>query len=426
VAGRSKELKLDIVPEPKGDKLQLTAYWEDKPLEGAKLSITFGDEEPVEEATNKDGVVTIERKGDGLVSALGNYLDKEASGEFNGKKYAGVMHYASLTFGATEEATTDKAAVSNEHHQPQAALVPLPEPLSSFGAAVADGWLYIYSGHTGDEHEHSIANLSKHFRRLKIEGGSEWEELPMQTPLQGLALVAHGGKIYRMGGLNARNATKEDEEDLHSTAEFAEFDPASGQWKLLAPLPAPRSSHNAVVIGERLYVVGGWHLHGKSPGEWQPDALVYDFANPGAGWQKLPEPPFKRRALAVGNWQGKLVAIGGMDEKGRVSRRVDIFDPQSAQWSQGPKLPGAGMAGFGGAACDIDGQIFVSGLKGVVYRLNDSGSAWEEATRMATGRFFHQLVPTTSGGLLAVGGASREDHLADIEWIDVSDDGRRL
>ena len=52
----------------------------------------------------------------------------------------------------------------------------------------------------------------------------------MQTPLQGLPLVAHGGRIYRVGGLNARNATKKDKEDLHSTSDFAGFDPASGKW----------------------------------------------------------------------------------------------------------------------------------------------------------------------------------------------------
>jgi N-acetylneuraminic acid mutarotase len=310
--------------------------------------------------------------------------------------------------------------------EPQSSLVPLPEPVSSFGAAVSDGWLYIYGGHIGNEHEHSAANLSQHFRRIKLAEGAAWEQLEMQAPLQGLALVAHEGKIYRMGGLNARNATKKDDEDLHSTADFAAFDPASGKWTALTPLPAPRSSHNAVVIDGKLYVAGGWHLHGKSPGDWQSDALVYDFAKPDAGWQKLPETPFKRRAIAAGNWHGKLIVIGGMDEKGKVSRRVDVFDPKSDKWTEGPKLPGSGLMAFGGAACDLDGQIYVTGLQGIVYRLNETGSAWEEATRMATGRFFHQLVPTSDGRLLAVGGASRKDHLADIESIDVGENGRRL
>ena len=75
-----------------------------------------------------------------------------------------------------------------------------------------------------------------------------------------------------------------------------------------------------------------------------------------------------------------------MDENGNVSQRVDLFDPQTGAWTEGPKLPGTGMMAFGTAACDLDGQIYVSGLQGVVYRLNEAGSAWEEATRMATGR----------------------------------------
>ncbi len=426
--GKSNGWKLDIVPHMEGDKLKFTVLWDGKPLEGSELSIRFGDAEPVDKKTDKDGRAQLKLGGEGLVSVLANYTEQDVTGKHDGDEYKGVLHYASLTLGPPDSAAAEQPQTAKPTHSegPQAAHMPLPEPVSSFGAAASDGWLYIYGGHTGGEHEHSSENLSNHFRRLKLVEGAEWEELPMQTPVQGLALVAYGGKVYRMGGLNARNATTKDDEDLHSSDKFAEFDPASGQWKSLTPLPAPRSSHNAVVIDGKLYVVGGWHLHGRSPGDWQPDALVYDFAKPEAGWQKLPEPPFKRRAIAVGNWGGRLVVIGGMNEKGRVSHRVDVFDPKPGQWSEGPKLPGSGLMAFGGAACDVDGEIYVTGLQGVVYKLNDAGSAWEEATRMATGRFFHQLVPTSDGRLLAVGGASRKDHLADIESIDVKSNGRRL
>ena len=34
----------------------------------------------------------------------------------------------------------------------------------------------------------------------------------------------------------------------------------------LAPLPEARSSHDAVVIGDKLYVVGGWTLSGDRKG----------------------------------------------------------------------------------------------------------------------------------------------------------------
>jgi hypothetical protein len=284
-----------------------------------------------------------------------------------------------------------------------------------------DGWLYVYGGHIGTEHDHSAANLSKHFRRIRIDGGGQWEALPMQTPLQGQPLVTHGGKVYRVGGLNARNATTDDKEDLHSSAEFAEFDPQTGKWKSLAPLPAARSSHNAVVIGDRLYVVGGWTLAGSPPGDWTQDVVFYDFTDPQSGWHKLETPPFKRRALAAGYCHGKLFVLGGIDAEGNVTQRVDVFDPQSGTWSKGPDLPGEGMASFGVSAWNLDGRLYASGMQGIVWRLNENGSGWNEGARMNRQRFFHQLVPAGNGALLAVGGASHEGHIADMEWIDVRD-----
>jgi hypothetical protein len=77
------------------------------------------------------------------------------------------------------------------------------------------------------------------------------------------------------------------------------------------------------------------------------------------------------------------------------------------------------MAGFGVSAWNLDGDLYVCGLRGVLYRLSDTGSAWEEAGKMETPRFFHQLVPGPHGSLLAVGGASMNGHLATIERIEL-------
>jgi hypothetical protein len=416
----SKELALDIVPQIDGDECELTVLWEGKPLPDAEVSVAVGDGEAVKKKTDKRGRILFKPEGSGVFSALTSRMDEEVTGTLDDKPYDHGLHYASLTFDWPIRARRDDVQTSSA--QPRFALPPLPEPLSSFGAVVSDGWLYIYGGHTGTEHEHSAENLSNNFRRINLSVGAQhWQELPMQTSLQGLALVAQNGKVYRIGGMNARNPAPDDEEELYSTAEFAEFDPSTGQWNALAPLPAPRSSHNSVVIGDRLYVVGGWALSGSSPGQWQETALVYDFAEPHAGWQTLPDPPFNRRALAISHWNHQLVVIGGIDEEGEVSQRVDVFDPQTSEWSEGPELPGDGMAGFGLSAWNLDGELYVSGMAGVVYRLSDSGSEWEEVTRKAHGRFFHQLVPAVDSGLLAIGGASREGHLADIEWIDVGD-----
>jgi hypothetical protein len=427
-AGTSKDLRLEIVPTLEGGNVELDVLWEGQPLADAKITIMEGERDPVERKADGKGHLSFKPEVGGIIGILANTIEKEKSGELGGKKYDGVMHYASLTLNvrakedAPQKAAAASAAKSEALTRTKASiLTPLPEPLSSFGAVVSVGWLYVYSGHTGGEHEHSAANLSKHFRRIKLDGGAAWEELPMQTPLQGLPIVAHGGKIYRVGGLSMRNATTDDEEDIHSVAEFAQYDPETSRWTALAPLPSARSSHNAAVIGDKLYVVGGWRLEGKSPGTWDPAVLAFDFTKPQSGWQKLPHLEFKRRALAAGVWKGKLVALGGMDETNKISMRVDFFDPQSGRWEKGPKLPGAGMAGFGASAWNLDGNLYVCGLGGVLYRLNDAGSEWEEAGLLATPRFFHQLVPGPDGGLMVVGGASPDGHLATIERVVIRD-----
>jgi uncharacterized GH25 family protein len=418
-AGASNELKLDIVPQLEGDSLVLSVLWDGKPLVGAEVSLAVGAGEAVEKTTDDAGRVQLKLEGHGLVGVLTNRQERDAAGKLDEKPYDRRLDYSSLTFTwPMAPASQHGPAKSAEQRAP---VPPLPEPLSSFGAVVVNGWLYVYGGHIGTEHDHSAANLSNHFRRVRIDGGGAWEELPMQTPLQGLPLLAHSGMVYRIGGLNARNATTDEDEDLHSTAEFAEFDPATSHWAALPSLPAARSSHNAVVIGDRLYVVGGWTLAGKSPGRWLADALVFDFAVPQAGWQQLEPPPFKRRALAASHWNGKLIVLGGIGEDGKVSNRVDVFDPTTGDWSDGPQLPGTGTAGFGVSAWNLAGRLYASGLSGRVMRLDDSGSAWKEVARMKTGRFFHQLLPGGDGGLLAVGGASSEGHIADIEWVDVRD-----
>lgn len=416
----SEDLKFDIVPRAKDGELQLTVLWNGEPQADANVTVTVGDGEMMDLKTDDEGTVTVKPKTEGLAMVLANVVDKSQSGAFDDEDYNGSAHYGTLTF-EWRQAESDTADTADDATSQQSTLPPLPEAISSFGGAVCDGWLYVYSGHIGTEHEHSAANLSQHFRRVPVDGSGPWEKLPMEEPLQGLALVAHGGKLYRVGGLTARNATVEQEADLHSTDAFSSFDPTTKEWTTLASLPDARSSHNAVVIGDKLYVVGGWTLAGEAEGQWIDHSLVYDFNDPGAGWQKLPEQSFQRRALAAGQWQGKLAVLGGMDDEHSITQDVEVFDPATRQWAQAAELPGRGMAGFGLSAWNLDGQLYACGFQGRLYRLDHDGTAWEEVARLDTPRFFHQLLPGGDDELLAVGGASREGHLTSIEQIDVGE-----
>jgi N-acetylneuraminic acid mutarotase len=418
-------LKLDAIPKVVDGKVEVAVTWEGKPVQGASVTMTDAEGVPTEESTNAAGVAKFDAPSEGLIGFLVARTDENAKGEVEGEKYTSAAAYGTVTvqFGdatvasapSAEATTTSEAETVNDAAANNAGLAPLPEALSSFGGAVCDGYLYTYSGHIGIEHAHSRDNLSNHFRRLKLEEGSTWEELPMQLPLQGLPLIAHGGKLYRPGGLSFRNAA-EDEPDMHSVAEFACFDPKTSKWTALAPLPEPRSSHDAVVLGDTLYVVGGWTLSGEKEGEWLSTAWSFDLTKPEGEWKAVASPTFKRRALAVARWDRQLVAIGGMDDNGKPSRRVDAFDPLAGTWTKLPDLPRSQMAGFGVSAWNLDGQMLVSGADGVVHKLADDGSKWEQVGKLATGRFFHRLLPGADSTLLAVAGASVDaGHLPTIE-----------
>ena len=71
----------------------------------------------------------------------------------------------------------------------------LVDAVASFGAVGHDGALYVYGGHVGRTHAHSIRNISPGFRRLVLEPGRTWEELARGPLLQGAVLVSDGTAI---------------------------------------------------------------------------------------------------------------------------------------------------------------------------------------------------------------------------------------
>jgi N-acetylneuraminic acid mutarotase len=274
-------------------------------------------------------------------------------------------------------------------------LPPLPVKVSSFGAC--DGWLYVYGGHTGTTHQYSTATVTGRFFRAPLSGG-EWEELPQGPALQGLALVAQGGKAYRVGGMQSRNKPR-DAADNHSVAGSACYDPKSRKWAALPDLPAGRSSHEAVVAGDKLYVVGGWDMRGAKGTTWHGTALVLDLAKPDR-WQSI-EQPFRRRALGAAAAGGKVCVIGGLEEEGATCQ-VDIYDPKTGKWSRGPEFPGGSGNGLSPAACAIGEALYASGPDGKVHRLE--AGRWRHVGTQEVKRFVHRLVPGAEGSLLVVGG----------------------
>ena len=302
---------------------------------------------------------------------------------------------------------------------PAPAYPPLPAAVSSFGAVECDGYLYVYGGHAGKTHRYDTKTVLGTFHRLKLAGGTKWEELPGGPILQGMNLAAHGGKVYRVGGMQPRNAPGEPA-DSQSVAECARYDPKVGKWEPLASLPAGRSSHDVVAAGDKLVVVGGWRLPGKDgTPAWHDTALVLDLSAAEPEWKAIPQ-PFKRRALTAAALGGKVYVLGGLGADGG-DRRVDVLDVGTGKWSSGPALPGSDRAAFSPAACAVGGRPVVNTSEGPVYRLNTAGDGWEKVGRAATKRLVARLVPFGTDAVLLVGGAGGGGNADTAEVIRIAE-----
>ncbi|MEM9190865.1 MAG: kelch repeat-containing protein [Myxococcota bacterium] len=274
-----------------------------------------------------------------------------------------------------------------------------PRSVTSFGAVVNDGKLYTLGGYFGEPHAYSEAGQSKAFHRISLRGDPRWEELPgLAQGIQGVTLATHDAHIYRAGGMRAHNAYGTDA-DMHSVAEVGRFNVGAGQWEELAPLPQARSSHDSIVNGDKLYVVGGWQLRGgAADAVWAESMYVLDLEGD-SGWEEV-SVPFQRRALAVASAGNSLLVLGGLDPERNVSTQVDVFDTEAGRWSRGPDFPGSG---FGVAAIGVGSQVYASGGDGVIYRHELGSEAWEEVTTLTFPRFFHRMVHD-DGRLIALGG----------------------
>ncbi|WP_435006871.1 Kelch repeat-containing protein [Tundrisphaera lichenicola] len=403
----------------KGGKRLVQVLFDGKPVE-SRIKVLPEDGEPTELTSDSLGLAQVDGIEDGKTALWANWVDPKP-GEVDGKPFAETRYYASLTFrpeGGTSGISSDRQIESEGARSVSTSFATMPAPaVNSFGGAVLGDWLYVYSGHTGRTHQYSVETTSRKFRRLNLNDRETWEELPMSRDVQGVALVTDGKYLYRVGGMSARNQPGS-EHDLFSVADFSRFDPESKTWTDLDPLPDPRSTHDAVVIDRKIYVVGGWTMKGeKEKPTYLDHAVVFDLDAPEHGWKVLKQ-PFRRRALAAAEVGGKLYVLGGLTDVFKIERRVDVYNPATGEWTVGPDLPGSGdRDGFAASAFSVEGRLYVSVLSGMIARLDHEGGGWEAIGAWSLPRNTHRLLPGPHRSLLAVGGNFQGQQTPVIEAV---------
>jgi fibronectin type 3 domain-containing protein len=135
-----------------------------------------------------------------------------------------------------------------------------------------------------------------------------WTDLghmPAQDGLTGKrahgASVVIGDKIYIVGG---RWSTHDFQ--IHLTDQLRRYDPATDAWQALAPIPTPREKHTAVVYNGKIYVVGGTGASGLIAG-----MEVYDPSTD--TWSSVVGPALARESHAAAVMDGYLYVFGHFD-----------------------------------------------------------------------------------------------------------------
>ncbi|MEP3482553.1 MAG: hypothetical protein ABJZ55_25145 [Fuerstiella sp.] len=421
------DLKLDVVPSFSNGKIKVAVYFNQKAAAGVQVKATRPGADDVEVETDAKGQASFHLADTGLYSIRARHVDNKP-GQVQGEEYPETRSYCTVSLMVpTADSPAETAGLQN-----------LPQPVTSFGAAVSGQSLFMYGGHSGSAHSYSMEEQSNELTRLDLNNG-QWKTVAHGPHLQGLALVGHQNKLYRIGGFTAMNDEGE-EHNLVSQNTVACFDQAKGVWTELPALPERRSSHDAAVVGDVIYVVGGWAM-GAEEKQWHSTAWKLDLNKAPLHWQPIASPGFERRALAAAAHGGKLYVVGGMQKKGGPTTQVAAYDPQTDKWSDAASLfvkptpkseegqEGAGrnmssgaMTGFGASAFATGGSLYVTTVQGDLQRLSDDGSQWEVVRDDLTPRFFHRLLPLSKDRLIVVGGSNMSiGKFEEVEVIDVAE-----
>jgi DNA-binding CsgD family transcriptional regulator len=221
-----------------------------------------------------------------------------------------------------------------------------------------------------------------------------WSSMaPMPTARSRLAAAYHEGLICAIGGDTADGVT--------GAVEI--YDTSANGWRSGSAKPTAVHNAGAVVLGDRIFVPGGY----SAEGEVIPVLEIYDPSED--SWERGSPMPVGLCAYALAVADDKLYLFGGWDGTKYVASTYE-YDPLSGEWSEKTPMPSA--RGFASAAV-VDGKIYVVGGYDGERELatveeydptqEGKGDPWREVTPMSLSRG-GLGVAAIAGSLYAVGG----------------------
>jgi N-acetylneuraminic acid mutarotase len=231
---------------------------------------------------------------------------------------------------------------------PWVQVAPFPEPSEEVLGTTANGKLYIFAG---------LAPGWKP-KALVFEydpGTNQWgKKKPMKLAAHHVAITSLNNKIYAFGGFTLPASGPPAWNPINNAWEY---DPATDEWKELAPMPTRRGAATAAAAGGKIYVTGGANslpgvtesgIHPARPHNVMGTVEEYDPAT--NSWRARRSLLLPRNHHATAGAGDKIYVIGGRVGSAFISGTsnnvdlVEMYDPAADLWTARARMPTARSA----------------------------------------------------------------------------------
>jgi N-acetylneuraminic acid mutarotase len=231
---------------------------------------------------------------------------------------------------------------------PWYAAAPFPEPSEEVLGATANGKFYVFAGLAPGWKPKSLV--------FEYDPASnQWsKKKPMKLATHHVAFATLNNKIYAFGGFTLPASGPAAWNPVNNAWEY---DPATDEWKELAPMPTARGAATAAAAGGKLYVTGGANslpgvtengIHPARPHNVVGTVEEYDPAtNSWRSRRSLLLPRNHHVTAAAGD---KVYVIGGRVGSAFISGTsnnvdlVEMYDPAADLWTARARMPTARSA----------------------------------------------------------------------------------
>jgi uncharacterized repeat protein (TIGR01451 family) len=246
---------------------------------------------------------------------------------------------------------------------------------------------------------------------------ADWQTTtPLPTAQYPSGLFSHasvvvGNRVYVLGGFD--NSTE------HATVSFATIQPQGtleGTWHSTTSLPRPLELLQATVVDGRIYVVGGRDSGGAR-------AEVY-FAEPNLDtgaivtWTQTMSFAHATVGHMMANYGGRIFVLGGTHPTLGVTPYTDFatIDPASGHITSWTRITNMERNIYGGAGLAFSGQLYTTGgaenilekpsqyVASTLIGLDGQIASWRQTSLIEPERFFHAAVRSTDGWLYVING----------------------